>query len=495
MVDKPNLTFPLAASYNERGIAGFTNTVTNGLDQRKVNSMYELVKNSVTGKATLYLVKRPGTAIANASYGVTGQVAYLVSKGAGLFGGDVASQWVFSVSGTDVRASNSGGTTTVILTAASTVPSIVDKTAISGTDTLVLQTYNTGSGAQRFWFSSAIATFTEITDGDFTGLSHQGKAEFLDGYMFVLDRTSKAIYNSDLNSLANWTASNYITKQIKQDTSIGLIKFGKQILAFGNESVEGFVNNGNPTGSPLISAPQLSSNVGLILNQAAYGHYYAQVKDKIYFRGRIGTATQHSVIAYNGQTFEKVSTPAIDKILNMNGAYSVDRFSCTGVYGVSFALDPVTATTQRWLVFFPDWNEWFEWNSTVFCPVGNGIYQLGVGANQHKIYLISSTADNWQDEGTDYTWTHQFQLPSDGNQRKFMPYMALKGDTARSAQSISVQFSDDDGQNWSSARTIDMTGTQKSLFRNGSFRGARQVRLFHAGNTEVRLSQFLAKIE
>ena len=79
--------------------------------------------------------------------------------------------------------------------------------------------------------------------------------EFMDGYAFVLDNTLKAIYNSDLNSLANWTAANYIVKQIQQDEGRGLAKFGKLILAFGWETMEAFANAGNPTGSPLVSVP------------------------------------------------------------------------------------------------------------------------------------------------------------------------------------------------------------------------------------------------
>ena len=51
-VNKPNLVLPLAASYNERGVLGYGTSVTSGKDQRKVNCMYEIAKNSATGKAT-----------------------------------------------------------------------------------------------------------------------------------------------------------------------------------------------------------------------------------------------------------------------------------------------------------------------------------------------------------------------------------------------------------------------------------------------------------
>src|SRR3990167_5049680 len=75
--NKPSLGLPLGASYNARGIAGFTNTITNAIDQRKINSIYEPVKNATTGGVTLYLAKRPGVADVGSTYGTTGQVAYL----------------------------------------------------------------------------------------------------------------------------------------------------------------------------------------------------------------------------------------------------------------------------------------------------------------------------------------------------------------------------------------------------------------------------------
>ena len=59
-LDKPNLVIPLANTYNERGIAGSTNTITNSIDQRKVNCVYDNSANHVTGSQTLRMVKRPG---------------------------------------------------------------------------------------------------------------------------------------------------------------------------------------------------------------------------------------------------------------------------------------------------------------------------------------------------------------------------------------------------------------------------------------------------
>ena len=145
-------------------------------------------------------------------------------------------------------------------------------------------------------------------------------------------------------------------------------------------------------------------------------------------------------------------------------------------------------------MFFPAWKEWFEWTSTVYTPVNNGEWFLGVGSNQHKLNRISRATSNWQDAGTNFTWTHQFKLPATGNNRKFMSMFGVIGDTARSASTLNVQFSDDDWQSVNTARTIDLTSQTKMITRCGSYRN-RGVRLEHTANLDVRLESVLARIE
>ncbi len=491
-LDEPNVKLPLAASYNPRGVAAFTNVFTNALDQRKINCIYEVAKNSLTEKATVYLTKRPGVTIVNGSWGTTGQVAYFLAQKPGTveFGGE--NIWLFSTSGNDIRASDSS-TTTVIVTASGYAPAYVDKTALSGVDNLVVQLKN-ASNVQTVWFSTAIGTFTQITDGDFP--APLGKMEFQDGYAFAIASTNR-IHNSDLNSLANWTATNFITKQIVQDFPIGLARLGNQIIAFGGDTMEVFVNAGNATGSPLQTVPNLFHRVGLgAQNAVGQTHYYANSGKRLYFFGR--RKGSGGVFIYDGAQVVKISPSFIDKILNdrdvAQSVYSVSRVLFNGMEAIAFALDLTTATTQRWLMYIPEWNEWFEWNSTVFTPVNDGYFFLGVGANQHQIYEFR-VVDKWQDDTTSYQFLTQFQLPKDGSAVKRMPMCGVVADTARSAQTLSVQFSDDDGQNWTTARTIDMTAQKKNLYRNGAFRDGRQVRLFNTDSLATRLEKFIARID
>ena len=491
-LDEPNVTLPLASSYNTRGIAGFTNTVTNALDQRKVNAIYDPVNNKLTGKVTFNIVKRPGNSIISGSYGASGQVGYLheTAPGSTLD----ASRWLFSVSVNDLRASSST-TTTVIATAAGIAPRYVDKTLISGSEVLVLQA-DTGAGTtQRTWYSSAIATFTEIVDAVFTGLTHKGKMEHLDGFAHILDITGR-IYSSSLNTLATWPANSYIQKSINIERAFGLAKLGNQLIAFGPSTMEIFRNVGNAAGSPLESVPSMTQRYGLVQpNPTGRTHYYTVLGQNLYWYG--GNPT--GIYAYNGQTVEKVSTAAIDSIIISRGdpVSHIGQMRLNGHQAIVVCLDLTTATTQRALLFLPEWKEWFEWTSTVIRPVSSERstnWLLGVGTNQHRFYQPNDGTDDWTDDGTNYDRVLQFELPPGGNQRKFMRWCGLEGTLERSACIESVQFSDDDGQTWSSARTIDRTVDKQHLYRCGSYK-RRLVRLTNSSSHEGRLRNFLARIE
>ena len=485
--NKPNLVLPLGASYNARGIAGFSNTVTNAIDQRKINSIYEPVKNATTEGVTLYLAKRPGVADVGSTYGTTGQVAYLWDIAAGAPTTAAANRWVFSTSGDDIRASDTS-TTTVVATAAGYAPAFVDKTSISGADTLVVQLRN-ASGTQTAWYSTAIGTFTQISDSDFTGLAHQGKIEHVNGFPFV--GTRNRIYNGDINTLATWNAASYIDRQAMQDIGTGIAKLGKLIVSFGTATTEIYQVTGSPVFSPLEYVASLDYGMPSTI-VTGMRHYSTTIAGRLYWRG----SNPIGVFAFNGQTVEKVSTVAIDKILAERQHYNVSTISFQGQQAVAICLDLPDAATQRSLLFFPAWNDWFEWSSTVFIPQSSQRLEdvcLGVGANQHKLYAMSSAADNWQDAGTSFALTHQFKLPAKGNSRNVMAWFGVKGDTARSALSLNVEFSDDDWQTFSTARAIDMTSARKTITRCGAY-SDRGVRLSYTGALQVRLESALARI-
>lgn len=499
--DEPNLVIPMASTVNERGTAGFTHSITNSEDQRKVNCFYELAKNPMTGKGTLTLAKRPGVTIDSNSYGTTGQVAYLVL--------DISSflsitDAIINTSGGNIRASSSSGTDTV-LASGTHVPYCIDITAISNVRQACLQLRRIAfASTQRVFFKQLsnvgdTTAWTEIVDADFPAANAVGKIEHLDGFAFILDNTN-LIWNSDTNSLANWTATSFLAKQIKQDFPVSLARLANQVLAFGDNTAEMFYNAGNTTGSPLGRLPHLHQRIGMINTTNTSGggtHPYATLEKRIYFVGRRSGGSGGPSIgafSYDGAGFEKISTPYIDKILSekYTTLYSVSAVGFHGQSGIAICWTAPGAATQQSLVFFPDWKEWFEWNSTVFSPVNSGTFFIGVGSNGHKLYNFAAT-DNWQDNGTSYQWFTQFKLPTKGAPRNVLTMYGVDADTARSANDLTVEISTDDCQTFSTLGTIDLTQDRKVLFRGGAFRNAH-IRLGNTNAVETRIHQFLARI-
>ena len=498
-LNKPNVVLPLAVSYNERGIDGFAATVTNSLDQRKINVQYEPVKNAVTGKTTLYVVPRPGVVLESGTFGSADQTAYLVSREPGGVSFSPTEMWVISLKGANARASSNA--TTTVIAAGTSRPLYVDLTNINGTETLVAQ-FSPSVGTDVTYYSSDIATFTQISDADFTALDVQGKMEHLDGYAHVLASNNR-IHSSDLNSLANWTATSFVTKQIQQDLPRGLARFKNQILAFGSRTVEGFYNAGTATGSPLQKIPQSFANVGLTeISGSGVTHYYAPLREMLYFVGQFGGGEKSKiVIAYNGSNYERVSTNAVERIIGAGGGvqtYSVSSILYGGQEAIAISLTAPGTTPQRALLFFPAWNDWFEWTSDVFQPVNQGKFFLAAGTSSaDSLYSIRDT-NSWIDHSTDYTREIVFNVPTDGNQLRRMAWAGVVADSQSSGASSSagtylqMAVAKNGDFSFGAARQIDLRGRKKQIYRWGAFRDCA-VKITHSGNAQFRIQNFIAK--
>jgi hypothetical protein len=500
---KPNVILDLAPSYDTRNVASDTKQVA-GYDQRKINCFYDIVANSVTGRATLELTKRPGFSAGLAISAVAGTAYTIVHNTTN--SGATPDPWVASWNGTIIRVCG-GGTATTVLTSSSHVPAYMDITSISGTTNVVLQLRGAINTYRTFYSASDNSVWTEISDTTYTGLSHRGKMEFMDGFAFQLDRRGR-IYNSAINTLATWDDDNYITKTIQADNPLGLAHFGNQIIAFGGETAEVFVNAGNSVGSPLRSVPELAAKVGMgsaadvslaYNSNPGVTHYYTEVGGKMYFVGgaTIGPGSL-ALYRYDGRTFTRISSGAINRILANNDGdgsaayYSVGKVYFQGREAVSVQLSAPTASTQRWLMYFPDVNEWFEWSSTLVSPVSDGTFFLPIASGGTTLYNFEGE-DNWQDVSTPYTMTVQFKMPKGGNNRDVMDWCGVESDTTSSAVNLAVSFSDDDYANFSTARNIDLSSLEKRITRCGSYKN-RAVRLSNSDNAEVRLRKFMARV-
>lgn len=501
-IDKPNVTLPLAASYNERSGQVF-GSITQ--DQRKVNSQYEVVQNAITGKYTSYLVKRNGfTAVPNAqetAASATG-VPYLIQASPD----NTQASWVVSKDGISTLVRNtSTGTSTFITSHASSFPVYFDKAFTNATIVSVLQLYNNADTKWQTWFSSSIGTWSRVTSANFSSLAHVGKMQHMDGYAFQMI-SSNRIHNSDLNTLDVWPALGYLTKSIEQDQARGLIRHNNLILAMGAETAEVYYNAGYATGSPLERIAQLAARVGLVWGaNDAYGnpfvagpdsgttHYSAYLNGRSYFVGtESGTnLASRGVFIFDGQKFQRISTPFIDKLISNVVPTSVGVLNMPGQQAIAFGLTRATSTvgtTSQWLMYFPRWNDWFEWNSVVVQPISDGRATLGIGVYSTGVWSSDAVSNN--DKTSSYQFQHTFTLPGDGNRRS-MVMMGVVGDTT--SVSLGVEFSDDDYTSWVSTDPIDMATDRKRIYRQGAFH-ERAIRLTYTGGSTLRLQKFVARL-
>lgn len=484
---KPNLTVPLAPSYDERGMVGYTST-SSGYDQRKVNCFYEIAQNPLSGKSTLVLAKRPGVSLYQATtLGVSTQVPYLaVTAGAsGML------PILFVKDGNITKSVDQVNGSVTILNSATYAPNYVTKTSISGTTTYVAQLRNStpAINAQRVFYSSSLASWTEITDSVFTAIAHQGAAIHMNGRMFILGTTG--IWGSDLNTLATWSSLNFASKEIEQDFAMGLIGYKGQVLAFGERTCEPFVYTSVSTGSNLQRVPERFARVGLgrmVYTDNSRITYHAIVDDVLFFIGRYSETYTNSLVAYDGSKFERVSGDYEQKLLNTN-IYGVQSFSFFGRNAVALLLTAPAVSPAKWLMYFPSTKSWFEWESTVFSGINAGNWFTGI-ADTKNIYSFSG--DVFQDASTNYQFLTQFRLPLEDDEQKHMLMCGVQADV--STGTMNVSFNDTDGTTYSTPRTFDMTQARKSIARCGMFRN-RYVRLDYTGSEARRLRNFYATIQ
>lgn len=497
MANRTNVSVPLGLSFDQRGNLAYANIVA-GKDQVRINNVYDISRASHGVPAEVVLSKRPGVDENGSTFGAASQVQYLVARDpAGTW---EPTPWLVVKDGTANKLV-SASTNATILTNTDFQPRFWDTVNISGTENIIVQLQNTttpsGAGNIRTYYGSVFGALTEISDPDYTGLNQRGKAEAMDGFLFQ-GTSNHRIYQSNVNSLALWSTNDYLTRSISQDPPQGLMKVRNQIVFLGVDMAEVFTNQGNVAGSNLSRLAYSAQRVGL--GHVAGGsaglvgktNYYATAGDIAFFAGRYGGAgTEQCAIAYNGSRFEKISRTMEDKILSSAEVYAVTRISARGMVGIAFVFTAPTATTQRALIFFPDINDWFIWESAKFGFVNNGTHYAG-STNTQKVYTFSQ-GNNWQDAGANFTQTVQFRLPLPDLGFTSVPYLGLIADTTPTTENVVVSLSFNDGATWDSVGTIDLSQQRKELYACGGGREI-QVRLTNTGSNETRMRKFIAAL-
>jgi hypothetical protein len=239
---------------------------------------------------------------------------------------------VYAVVGFDLYTVNSNGTFSLVTGSNSSITGtgfvrMTDNGAclvilVPGTDTCYTYTPFTGGGG-----------FQQLSASFFLNLGGAIDCWFVDSYIVFLANNNNGLgsytfFNDDGrqvtgNAQITFTTAASFNRQFGTDPFYGMCVDHREVLMFGSRSSEGFVNTGNPTGTPFSAASDTYMPYG-VHPQCPYS---IALQDNSVF----WVANDLTVRRREGQTPTRISTPDVEAVLalaNKNG-------NLPGIYALS----------------------------------------------------------------------------------------------------------------------------------------------------------------
>lgn len=449
-------------------IVGKTTQATDK-DGRYVNCFVHTVTDIVTGKKRIYMVKRPG--FGTQSTPAAGQKGYAIIVWTG------NSNAIIAGFGDTNSTIYNGGASIGAITGRVTG---ITETSINGTPTITAaSTDNTG------WYADS-GSMTKISDGDFPGNAGEalaGTFAHMDGFPFIMT-TRGRLWAGDLNSITAWTANSFGATNAYPDQGVAAIRRGTYVMAFCSTHIE-FWYNAGLTPFPLARASAMTVKVGAVSADAI-----GRIADTIFWAGSAPEGGL-SVFQYDG-SLSRISPPEIDAALILAGASNIS-ITTVRFYGLSFVLVKAGPLTYVYCVEEKSWHEWASttplWYKCAAVSVGATMVNYAVSnvSTTGKVFLMNHASLVFTDNSVAYT--ARIQLPTmdmGTNRMKFWSDVDLIGDRETSASTITLSYSDDDFQTYTTHSTGDLSDARVHFTRLGSSRRRGWV-WTHAANTPMRL--------
>jgi hypothetical protein len=180
-------------------------------------------------------------------------------------------------------------------------------------------------GGDGFIYNEADGTpFQQILDAGFTANGAPEIVVFVDGY-FVATTDSKTFISSAVNDGLSWNALDAGSAEADPDAIRSAFVFQNQLFIFGSETIEAFQNVGG-TGFPFQRIQGLVIPKGI---SAPFG--VTPTTNSFIFVGA-GTNESPAIWLFTGNGVEKISTTAIDNLLN-----DLTDAEIEGIVAVSYA--------------------------------------------------------------------------------------------------------------------------------------------------------------
>jgi len=293
----------------------------------------------VTAGSTSSEANRGAHVMAGSPYFVQGNILYRLDRAI--------------ISGVETFSLVQVGTSPIAITGSGRV-SMAD----NGTQLMILV-----PGGDGFIYNKDTDDLDKITSGPFdvTNNVYPQYVVFVDGY-FAVNTDVKQWYISNLNDGTTWDILDFGSAEADPDPIVAPIVHNNQIFMLGSETTEGFQNIGG-SGFPF----QRSNRY---LDKGCYSPFTLVSTNQRFFMIGGGVNERPAVWAYEGGSYEKISTTAIDNVLNdysdavLNAAFALS-WANRGQYFVSFTFP------DRTFVYNSTTGLWHEQKSGIANSVGD----------------------------------------------------------------------------------------------------------------------------
>jgi hypothetical protein len=371
------------------------------------------------------------------------------------------------------------------------------------------------------WGNSSMQPFHGLGGGDaasvleypFTKESTEGLAHgivAMDGYFFIMT-TKGDIYHSTLNKPEAWPALNKISAQVEGDNGVAIAKHNNNLIAFGDTTTEFFYNAGNPSGSVLNRREDIRYSTGM-----AAPNTMDTLDNVTVF---VGQDNEYEKGVYAVQNFKlvKLSNEYIDKYLKQYAAWGendterhigkIVEWEGQPFYFLTlqnstddpktFVYDFNNKVWYNWYV--QDKQEQYTWYSAISATSDHMDIMSAFTDRSNQTYVMFSDGDIWefdksvyQDFGTTNiesivqfpTWENKNIRSGNRERHRSVHFI---GDKASATDNITISWSDDDYQNFSSGKTVDTNLTYPRLHNLGSPR-RRAYKVLHANNSDFGMN-------
>lgn len=307
---------------------------------------------------------------------------------------------------------------------------------------------------------------------------------YYDGYLLLVKSGTGDCYNSNLDDPVTWTAGNFITAEINPDTIVDIARINNYFVLFGNETIEYFYDAGNPTGTPFARNDVFVKLTGLVSNSIV-GH-----GNQLFMVGyQLGGVPEAFVL--EDFKITSITTPAIRRWLLTVGN-SVHGF-LVSMNGHDLYVLRAASRCYYYDIVTQLWGRLGYKTSTSDFPITNAAI-ITSSFGQETIFSIEDdnsiqrfTPDLYQDNGTTFSVVFRTKRMSFGtNNNKFMSGMVIWADRAPSVGDIDVQYSDNDYETYSTARSIDLDQERANAPQWGRFR-TRSFKFTYTSDDPLRI--------